>query len=166
MLTGIGKKMLSWSILVVVLLLNYMLFHYFSLVNVLIFDIILYVLHHIYGPVTVVEWFITLCAMVYELLKWTISNPNLSVIGLSSFIALMFFKTCIWPFIRRDRLYGIPSRELKLLDTVTQLGVIGIIVDRRLQDMERQMERMEQKLVNIENLFHRIKVKNYSTFNS
>ena len=140
-LTGIGKKMLSWSILVVVLLLNYMLFHYFSLVNVLIFDIILYVLHHIYGPVTVVEWFITLCAMVYELLKWTISNPNLSVIGLSSFIALMFFKTCIWHFIRRDRLYGI---------------------DRRLQDMERQMERMEQNIVNIEKLLHQIKVKNDS----
>ena len=129
------KTVLSVSILLVVILLNYILSGYLSLLTIVAFDGFVFLIHGIFGPVFITRRVIDFCSWVYYILKWMITYPYWFAFILVS----MFIFSCCWPCIRKILC---PRRFRSTSDIIHEM-------DRRLISMERRLENMERMLTTI-----------------
>ena len=160
-LTSVGSTILSVSILVAMLFLNYLLFSYISLLVLLALDGALFLLHGIYGPVVIGKWFIVLCGIIYELLKWIIQYPYLFSAG----IVFIFAFSCIWPCIRR-RLWCCKTSDDRICDMDERLITLKDRLEILIQKSEKRHKIIESKLTHIETILSNIKNEGSNIMNS
>lgn len=130
-----SKTVLSFSLLLMVLLLNYILCGYLSVLTIVAFDGFVFLIHGIFGPVFIARRIIDFGSWVYYILKWMITYPYLFAFILVS----IFIFSCCWPCIRRILC---PRRFRSTSDIIHEM-------DRRLISMERRLENMEGMLKTI-----------------
>ena len=129
------KTVLSFSILLIVILLNYILHGYLSVLTIVAFDGFVFLIHGIFGPVFIANRIIDFGSWIYYILKWMITYPYVFAFILVS----MFIFSCCWPCIRRILC---PRRFRSTSDIIHEM-------DRRLISMERRLENMEGMLKTI-----------------
>uniref|UniRef100_A0A1X7UV75 Uncharacterized protein n=1 Tax=Amphimedon queenslandica TaxID=400682 RepID=A0A1X7UV75_AMPQE len=126
--TGFGSTVLSVSILVGVIFINYLLASYFSLLSILILDAGIILLHGMFGPLQLAKWFITGCSHISQGLIYIIYYPYFSAIVL---MLLFIFSCCCWPYLRRQSRYLRNSS-----DTV-------FVIEAQLERLEAHLARLE-----------------------
>lgn len=130
-MTGFGSTVLSVSILIAVLFINYLLASFVSLLTLLIVDASLFLIHGLLGPLQLGSFILSGCSYVYPILKFTVLHPYVSAtILVSSFV----FSCFCWPYLRRQSKYLRNSS-----DTV-------FVVESQLTRLEGQFARWNKEI--------------------
>lgn len=131
-----------------------MLSNYISILVLLAFDGALFLLHGYYGPVFIGNCFITICGMVYELLKLTISYPYFSS---ASFLGAFVFSCCIWPCCLRSRFKYLKTSDERLYNMDERFYQLERTLEDWISESSKRSERMQLQLNRIEDLLTKIK---------
>ncbi|XP_019853374.1 PREDICTED: uncharacterized protein LOC109582830 [Amphimedon queenslandica] len=140
--TAVGSKVLSVSILVGVMFINYFLIHYFSLLSLLTLDAGIALLHGIFGPLQIIIWFITGCSLISQGLLYTLYYPQFSATLL---ILLFIFSCCCWPYLRRQSRYLRNSSDTVFVIEAQLERLEAHLAQRKERDKEikAQLDRIE-----------------------
>ncbi len=144
--------MLSVSILLLAILLNYIFSWFISIGRLLLLDCVLFLIHGLLGPVAIANVVIDSVIYIYSFFTWMISYPFTFCITVVVLFLLSYMFGYIWSSIRRiycpaifrtdsDILYDLEKRSKYLEKTMKAL-------EARTAKMEHMLKAIHDQLVN------------------
>lgn len=143
--------MLSVTILLLVIVLNYIFSGTFSLLLLLVFDCSLLLLHGLVGPNPIAEFIIDFFIYAFTFLSWAISHPY----GFAITVVVLFLFHCVvkctWPYIRRTfcaRSFRTDSDIIRdLEDRIGHLEETINTIDQRTRNMKELLKDIHTQVI-------------------
>ena len=144
--------MLSVSIVLLAILLNYIFSSFISIWRLLLLDCLLFLVHGLFGPVAIANFVIDFVIYIYSFLTLVISFPLAFCITVVVLFLLSYVFGYVWPSIRRsycpaffrtdsDILYDLEKRSKYLEKTMKA-------IEARTSKMEHMLQVIHDKVVN------------------
>ena len=130
-LSKLEQTVLSVSILLLVIVLNYIFSGTFPLFALLAFDCSVLLVHKIFGPAFIAECIIDSVIHIYHYLSWMVNHPYL----FSIIIIVLYLSSFCWPCIRyycchpwfrttSDVIYSVEERLIGLEERTERMEIM------------------------------------------
>ena len=144
-ISELSRTTMSITVLLLCVLINYVFLNRFSALSLLRFDVIVLLIHTIFGPHFILLNFLNLCEVVYRFCWWMLVEHTNLFLGIMVFLFVVsLFWPCIsWTLWRstdvvvidiesrlkrmQDKLILMESRQEEILQILTQLKRDGIL---------------------------------------
>ena len=134
-ISGLSRTTMSITVLLLCVLINYVFLNRFSALGLLRFDVIVLLIHTIFGPKFILLNFINLCEVIYRFCWWMLVDHTSLFLGImvSLFVVSLFWPCISWSLWR--------STDVVVLDIESRL--------KRMQDRLTVIENRQDEILQI-----------------